>query len=349
MKKIGIIAVFASLLAVPGYAGNEDRVGSAGATELLINPWARSAGWGDVGISSVTGLEATYINVAGLAFTPKTELGFVRTNWLAGSGIKMNSMGLAQRIGETSVLGLSIMTMNFGDLEITTPELPEGGIGTFSPRYFNIGLSYAKEFSKRIYGGITVKAINQSIANARSSGVAFDAGIRYVAENDKLKFGITLKNVGPPMSFTGDGFSVLSTLNNGTVLATEQRSANFEMPSQLSVGLSYDFLFGEQHKLVAAGAFTSNSFSKDQFRVGVDYGFTTKRAAFNVRAGYVYEKGIFGSDAMDRTTALTGPTAGVSVDLITGEKQGRIGLDYTYRATNPFNGVHSIGLRIDVR
>ena len=26
-------------------AGNKDRVGQAGATELLILPWARSAGW----------------------------------------------------------------------------------------------------------------------------------------------------------------------------------------------------------------------------------------------------------------------------------------------------------------
>ena len=28
------------------FAGNEDRSGQAGAPELLINPWAASAGWG---------------------------------------------------------------------------------------------------------------------------------------------------------------------------------------------------------------------------------------------------------------------------------------------------------------
>ena len=31
-------------------AGNEDRVGSAGGSQLLINPWARSAAFGDAGI-----------------------------------------------------------------------------------------------------------------------------------------------------------------------------------------------------------------------------------------------------------------------------------------------------------
>ena len=37
------------------FAGNEDRAGSAGATELLINPWAKSSSWGSAGISSVNG------------------------------------------------------------------------------------------------------------------------------------------------------------------------------------------------------------------------------------------------------------------------------------------------------
>ena len=46
-------------------AGNEDRAGSAGATELLINPWSGSSAWGSAGISSVSGLESIFLNVAG--------------------------------------------------------------------------------------------------------------------------------------------------------------------------------------------------------------------------------------------------------------------------------------------
>ena len=57
-------------------AGNEDRVGSAGASHMLVNPWARSAAMGDAGIASVNGLEATFTNVAGLAFTDKTQIKF---------------------------------------------------------------------------------------------------------------------------------------------------------------------------------------------------------------------------------------------------------------------------------
>lgn len=348
--KIAVVLV-AGIFSLPtANAGNEDRVGSAGATELLINPWSRSASCASAGIASVTGIEATFINVAGLAFTTKTEVNFVRTSWLGSSGISFNQAGIAQRIGETSVIGLTFNSMNFGDLDVTTEDLPEGGIGTFSPKFFNIGFSYAKEFSNSIYGGITVKAISESISNLKATGVAFDAGIRYVTgEKDQIKFGITLKNVGPPMSYNGDGLSALTTLSSGATSTTQQRSAKFEIPSQVNIGASYDFLFGETQKLIVAAAFTSNSFSKDNWRLGLDYGITMKKFAFNVRAGYCYESGAFSKDLGVNTNALTGPAVGFSVDLVQGEKAHHLALDYGYRFTNPFGGVHSVGIRIEIK
>lgn len=333
------------------FAGNEDRVGSAGATELLINPWARSSAWGDAGVASVTGIEATFMNVAGLALTPKTEISFVRTSWLSSSGVAFNQAGVAQRVGETSVIGLTFNSASFGNIDVTTENLPEGGVGFYTPKYFNLGFSYAKEFSNSIYGGLTVRAISESISNLKASGVCFDAGIRYVTgENDHIRFGITLKNVGPPMSFSGDGLASLTILSSGTTMTTQQRSSKFELPSQVNIGASYDFLFKEESKLTAAVAFTSNSFSKDCWRLGLDYGMNVKKKfAFHVRGGFVYEKGLFSKEVGVRSTALSGPTAGFSVDLVQGEKQNHIALDYGYRFTNPFNGVHSIGVRIDIK
>ena len=125
------------------YAGNEQRSGQAGASELLINPWSRSSGWGTANVAGVRGLEGLYSNVAGLAFTEKTELIFSQTSWLQ-YGSKMfdanesvsniSSFGFSQKVGESGVLGMSVMSMDFGEIEITTVELPDGGIGTFSPK-----------------------------------------------------------------------------------------------------------------------------------------------------------------------------------------------------------------------
>ncbi len=357
MFKAKIITATLALLAMGtsvSFAGNEDRAGSAGAGELLINPWARSAGWGTAGMSWIKGIEAQFANVAGLAYSGKTEIMFTNTNWLGSAGIGMNAVGFGQRVGETSVIGIGVVAMNYGDLPITTTEIPEGGIGTFKPQTMNFNLSFAKEFTAAISGGMNVKVISHSISNLRAQGVAFDAGIRYTTGvREQVKFGIALKNVGPPMQFDGDGLSIETQyVLSGQQSATNQKVSKFELPSLVNIGASYDFHFGpdsvetSMHMLTLAGTFTSNSFTRDQWRGGLQYAMRTSKANFYLRGGLVYEKALF-TDAT--ATALTGPTGGLSVELPTGDNGGSIGIDYAYRASNPFGAIHSIGLRIDVR
>jgi len=331
------------------FAGNEDRVGSAGASQLLINPWARSSALGDAGVANVNGLEATFTNIAGLAFTDKTQIKFDRTNWLGGAGIGLNSVGIAQRISESSVISVSIQSLNFGDFGITTVDLPEGGLGVFSPRMniFNIG--YARSFSASIYGGINFKVISENISNLKANGIAIDAGIRYVTgEQDQIKFGIALKNVGPVMRYKGDGLSTeVNYLNDGNIATLEQRSASFELPSLLSIGGSYDFIINENNKVIASGAFTANSFQYDQYRLGVDYGMTTEKAAFNVRAGYVIERKMFSTE--NRTNALSGFTAGFSVDALVGKNKSALGVQYAMRLAGQFGVIHTFGITISLK
>ena len=327
-------------------AGNKDRSGQAGASELLINPWARSSGWGGANVANVKGLEGLYSNVAGTAHTQHTEIIFSHTQWLKGSDIDINTFGLTQRIGETGVIGLGIMSMRFGDIPITTEELPEGGIGNFSPNYMNINISYSKAFSSSIYGGINIKIVSEVISDVSAQGIALDAGIQYITgPRDNVRFGITLRNVGPTMRYSGDGLSIRSLLpGQGSEFTLEQRSADFELPTQLAMGAAYDFQFGELHRLTVAGSFISNSFSKDQFVVGLEYEL---QSYLMLRGGYTYEEGI--TNNTDRTTALTGPSAGFTVAVpLNKEKGSSLAIDYSYRATDPFSGIHSIGARINL-
>jgi hypothetical protein len=351
MKRVNKIFVLVLLLVtlfpvIHLTAGNEDRSGQAGASELLINPWARSSGWGGANSASVRGLESIYQNVAGTAFTPKTELIFSRTSWLKGCGVNINNFGLSQKVGETGVLSLAVMSMSFGDLQITTVDLPEGGIGTFSPNLMNIAIGYAKAFSNSIYGGVTFRIISESISDASAQGLSLDAGIQYVTgETDNIKFGISLKNVGPRMKFKGDGLSFRGIIpGNDNGFTVEQRSAEFELPSLINIGAAYDFKINTNNRLTAAGNFTSNSFTKDQYILGVEYGFKTY---LMLRVGYMYEKGI--TKQADRTTAYTGPCGGFTVEIpLNKEKGSSFGLDYSYRATDPFQGTHSIGVRVNL-
>lgn len=352
IKKTFLAGVAVGLSALT-FAGNGDRIGSAGAPQLLINPWARSAAWADAGISAVNGIDAVYTNIAGLAFTDKTQIRFDRTTWLQGTGANINTAGLAQRVSESSVISVAVMAMTFGEIQRTTVELPEGGIGIYSPTFSNFNIGYAREFSNSIYGGINFKVISESIADARGTGVAIDAGIRYVTgEEDQMKFGIALKNVGPTMRVRGDGFSLqLAYPETGDIATVEQRSADFELPSLLAIGGSYDFNFTETNKLTVALGFSANSFSNDQYRLGLNYGMELDKAKFHLMAGYVFEEGVVSSEFAfgQRVTAVSGLTAGVSVDAIVGKSKNMLGIEYAYRHTNPFNGIHSIGFTVDIK
>lgn len=335
------------------FAGNPDRVGQAGATELLINPWARSSGWNGANSASIGGVESMRFNPAGILQVPGSEFVFSRTTWLSGSDIFINSFGFVQNVGgsESDAIGVSLMSFDFGDIQITTVDQPEGGLGTFSPQFTNIGVSYAHKFSERIRTGLTFRVISESIPDAKAQGVAFDAGIQYITdiagddEKQRTKFGISLRNVGTPMMFSGDGLSRRGKFEESDItLTVDARSASFELPTLINIGFSQDFYLDakENHRLTTAFNFTSNSFSNDQFIFGLEY---SVKNILVFRGGYSYEEGIF--EASTRTNVYTGPSGGASVNIPFGkEKDKKFGVDYAYRLTDHFGGTHLFGARV---
>lgn len=357
LKSLGMKRIFKYLTAIAltglmvlplqnVFAGNKDRSGQAGASELLINPWARSSGWGGVNTANVRGLEAMFGNVAGVAHTNTTELIFAQTQWLKGTDIKISAFGFTQRVSESAVIGLSITSMSIGDIMITRTDLPEGGIGTFSPSYLNVGISYSKAFSNSIYGGMLLRIINESISDASAGGVSLDAGIQYITgEKENIKFGITLKNIGPTMSFSGDGFAQRIFIpGQETQFTMTHRQAFFELPTTLSIGAAYDFL-AERSRFTLAGNFQSNAFSNDLFMIGGEYSF---RDYVMLRAGYTYEDGQFEDiESGNKITVSKGFSGGLSVQVpFNKEKGSSFSVDYSYRATDHFDGTHSFGVRI---
>ena len=339
-----IASLFLSVIIVSNtYAGNEQRAGEAGATQLLINPWAGAAGWGNSNMSSITGIQAMFLNVAGTAFVEKFDMGFAYTNYLSGSDIGINNFGFAAKVGEAGVLSASLNAMTFGDIERTTVQDPDGAGNTFTPSYNTISVGYARQFSNAIYGGVVFKLVSENINDVGATGVAIDAGIQYLAgARDNFRFGVTMQNVGPTMKYKGNGLSYSALTSDELYMTFDFPTAEFELPSLIRIGLSNDFELIEGHNLTVAGTFTSNSFTKDQYALGLEYNFMNY---VMIRGGYSYEKDIW--DSAKRQTVFTGPSAGATVKVPLGKESNTfINVDYSYRATNPFDGVHSIGVRV---
>jgi hypothetical protein len=340
------------LLSVMGaavvFAGNPDRQGEAGAYELLINPWARSAGLHTLTTASVTGVEAMQINVAGLGRINKTQVNLGHTRYLVGSDMNLNALGLAKKVGKNGSFGFQLVAVDFGKIPLTTVETPEGSGATFSPSFTNLGLSYAHVFGNKVSVGVTVKAINESIANVSARGIALDAGVQYVTgKNDNFKFGISLRNIGGKMTFTGSGLTIPRPNPDGTFnysLSYYNRSAGFELPSQLNIGVSYDFVLSKSNKLSVISNFSSNAFSRDNVGVGLEL---TVAKNFSLRGAYKTEFGTANSAV--QTSIDNGLCGGFSLSLpVKKGSDTKISLDYAYRTSTVFSGTHNLGLRIDL-
>jgi hypothetical protein len=342
------IVLFIGLLGSSLFAGNPDRQGEAGAYELLLNPWARSAGLHTLNNSMVSGVEAMRINVAGISGTQKSELALGTARYLEGTGINMNAVGLTQRVGENGVLGISLMSMDFGDIQVTTVNLPGGDGSTFSPSFFNLGIGYSHTFENKVSVGILGRVVSESIANVSATGFGFDAGVQYVTgPEDNFKFGISLRNIGLPMRFGGEGLSFEGSAPRDDLnfpMTLNQRAATFDIPSLLHIGLSYDFYTGKDHRITPLANFTANSFSRDIVGGGIEYSF---RELFFVRGAYRIEIGNKDTPIME--DAYTGFAGGFGVYVNPNKKNdNQIQIDYAYRATNPFGGTHNVTLKFAI-
>lgn len=344
MKKlINIIGLAALILGSASIltAGNPDRQGEAGAAELLLNPWARSAGLHSMNTSTIGGIESMRLNVAGLSRIEGRELVFANTRLYEGSDVGLNAFGFANKMGSNGAFGVSVMAVDFGDIKVTTTDQPEGTGAVYSPSFFHIGLGYSHMYENKISVGILVRGVSEVLSDISAFGIAMDAGVQYVTgERDNFRLGISLRNIGSSMKFRGEGMSFQTTSADGVVLKADQRSEEFEIPSILNIGASYDF-FIEEIVVRGMANFTSNAFSRDQIGAGVEVmvnNMITLRAAYKAEIGTV--------DVI-KENLYTGLAAGASVEVpFNKEGKNKIGLDYAYRTTDPYRGTHNFSLRL---
>ena len=347
MKKVlytFLVIAFLSTAMTNVFAGNPDRQGEAGAYELLMIPYAKMAGLHALTTSCVSGVEAIRLNPAGLGRIENMEISLSSGIYLQGTGINMSAAGYAKKLGENSAFGFSLMSLNFGDIEVRTTDQPEGTGFNYSPGFFNLGLSYAHTFANKVSVGMTVRGVSESTSDVSAFAFALDAGVQYVSgEMDNFKFGISLKNIGSKMKFGGEALnSPADSPNGGYQLTLSQRSAGFDLPSQLNIGGSYDFYFGKS-RLSAVASFTSNSFARDQVGGGLEFSLNDR---FVLRSGYKVD---LGDVAVEEQPIYSGLSVGATVKVPVSKKEGNksnIAIDYAYRQTTKWNATHNVGVRI---
>ncbi len=255
-------------------AGDNNRTGTAGAQELLIPVGARDLALGGSSVAATNGVEAIYWNPAGLAMTTGVEAMFSHLNYFADIGVTYGAVGI--NTGSFGNIGLSAKSISFGDIPVTTVDLPEGTGQTYSPTYLTLGVSYARMLSDRISLGATVNIINESIMNTSANAIGFNIGVRYDGLGiPGLNLAIVLNNVGTNITYSGAGLYQSATVSND-LRGTQTYSlvaASSELPSQMEIALAYDYKLDEKNHVALFGDFENNNYSPDVWKIGAEFTF----------------------------------------------------------------------------
>ncbi|MEI7977398.1 MAG: PorV/PorQ family protein [Bacteroidota bacterium] len=359
MKKyiLQTLVAFIGILATAN-AGNPDRAGGAGATQLLVNPYVRGVGLSNSNTASARGLESYYLNIGGLAYVKKTEVQASQTRYLVGTDIYLNNFGMAQSLGENGsggVLGMAFTYWDMGSIPITTTEAPDNTLGTYTTQILNLGLAYSKTFSNSITGGLMIRYVSEGTASVNASGITLDAGVQYQTalnpskkiKKQDFRFGIAVRNLGPDLSFLGSGLSINSTVTaTGASRKTLFGSQPFNMPALANIGVAYDFRLdkGEEtydHRLTVSGNFNYNAFSSNITSFGAEYGF---KNMFMIRTGYAHQENNFND--IDYKSPSYGISFGTGFNLPISDAGTALSIDYAYQPTVIFSGIHSIGFKL---
>ena len=270
MKNTFKIFLGCAVLASALTAGTVRSQGTAGAAQLLIPVGTETVALSGTNVGTVAGIDALFTNVAGLARHNSGFQGTVSTTTYIAD-IDVLYAGMVVAMGETGTFGLTLKSLDFGDIPKTTSFAPEGDGQTFSPSFFTASVGFARAFSDRVNVGLAGKLISETIEETSATGMALDVGVQYRFPNAPLTFGVAMKNVGSRMHYDGinlDQDMVPSESESGSGTESFRIVAdNFALPTSLDLSASYDVL----DNLSVNTTFTNHSYQTNTLALGAKY------------------------------------------------------------------------------
>jgi hypothetical protein len=190
---------------------------------LMISPDARSGALGDAGGALTPDANSIHWNMSKLAFIKK-KAGFSvsYTPWLRAlvPDINLAYLSYYNKLKGDQAISASLRYFSLGDITFT--DIVGNTIGQFKPNEFALDLGYARKFSDRWSGGLTLRYIYSNLTGgvSLSDGQGTKAGQSVAADlstyyrNDELEVGgkdaeystgIVISNIGAKISYTESG------------------------------------------------------------------------------------------------------------------------------------------------
>ena len=335
MKTLKLVLTSVTMFAVL-IGGDESRIGTSGGNQVLVPVGARGIALAGSERVYSSGLESVYWNPAGLARSQSPTVLASSMDLFNDMGV--NYFGASGNFDKLGMLGVTVKSIDMGDIPVTTVEDMDGlGGGTFKPTLTTMGVTYANSFSDRSFFGVTGKIVYESIPRATASALALDIGVQYtgLAGVEGLGLGLVLNNIGTDMHYEGSGLTGQGTTEDGISDFLNREASYDKLTSTYNMSLSYSVAGA-----ILGMTYTSHNFSYDELNLGGEY---TLNDMFHLRAGLT-------SPMLEEDSMNDGETL-YSMNFGAGLKYSLYGVnlvvDYTMRnQSDTFNtsNVFSVGL-----
>ncbi|RMD97676.1 MAG: hypothetical protein D6814_09010 [Calditrichaeota bacterium] len=264
--------------------------GSTAAQFLKIGVDARSSGMGQAVVAAASDVSALYWNPAGLAKLPGSSLLISHTSWIAD--INHDFVAFAIPLNGAA-LGVSLIALNLGEIEITTIEKPMGTGSYYDASDLALAFTYARQMTDRFNVGITAKYIRQAIQNEVASGIGFDIGTSLDVGVSGLKLAMALTNYGVGMRMHGDDLIIPFTPGPAsTPIKAQLETREFPLPTNFRIGIAFELIGGhsrfipsEASTLIVAADANHPIDEKERGNVGAEYNWNQK---ILIRGGYKF-------------------------------------------------------------
>ncbi|MBU0473299.1 MAG: PorV/PorQ family protein [Bacteroidetes bacterium] len=332
-----LVFIFVAFSINAQYVDNVSKRGTTAAQFLKVSQGARGTGMGSAFVAVSDDASSMFWNVAGIARQNGNSVVFDHTQWIAD--LSYNFIAGSINLGDFGVIGISFIGSNYGEMNVTTVDEPDGTGSVFSVSDVAVSLGWAINLTQEFSIGFNPKVIQQSIWNTSGTAFAIDMGILYDTPFNGLKIGMAITNLGTKLQLTGNSAVVLidqdeETTGNNDRIPGEYTTGNWSLPLTFVLGLSYDVIKTDMHKLIVDVDARHPNDNYESVNVGAEYVFNDVIA---LRGGY---KSLFLDQSQE------------SFALGAGFKQKLLGnlafhIDYAYQDFGILTSIHKVSVGID--
>lgn len=225
---------------------------------LVVHANSRGMAMGDNGIASAMGNQALSYNPAQSAFTQNFhQMSLSYMPWLTGisNDTRMLNVNYLASLNN-SALGFNLNYLDLGAIEMRDDN--GATLASYKARDFNIGMSYALQFSSQHALSVTGKFIGQNqFGTVPVNTYSFCGDIGYYgfmnlgSENKKLQWGAIVSNLGPKINLPatagiGIGYTRVSENNDCLSMSLDATKLLADDWNGLRLSVGTEYAFAEQ-------------------------------------------------------------------------------------------------------